>query len=77
MRAQSKPVFERERFAQLIEHRLRSAGRANTLLSDPCLEVVRQASKGLPRHAGRSLRTARGRPCRAGSIIYRTISCTR
>lgn len=65
---QLKPVLERERFTQLIQHSLKSAGCANTLLGDSGLEIVRQASKGLPRHAGR---------CRAGSIICRTISGTR
>ena len=58
VRVQLKPVLERERFAQLIQHSLKSAGCMNTLLSDSGLEILRQASKGLPRHAGRILRTA-------------------
>ena len=58
VRVQLKPVLERERFAQLIQHSLKSAGCTSTLLSDSGLEIVRQASKGLPRHAGRILRTA-------------------
>lgn len=48
--------------AQLNPHRyhaLKSAGCAYTLLTDSGLELLRQASKGLPRHAGRILRTAR------------------
>jgi MSHA biogenesis protein MshM len=53
-----RPVIERERFAQLIAHALKSAGCSHTLLADSGLEILRQASKGLPRHAGRILRTA-------------------
>ncbi len=55
---QIKPVVERERFAQLIGHALKSAGCKHTLLADSGMEVLRQASKGLPRQAGRILRTA-------------------
>ncbi len=58
VRVQLKPVLERERFALLIQHSLKSAGCTSTLLSDSGLEILRQASKGLPRHAGRILRTA-------------------
>jgi MSHA biogenesis protein MshM len=57
-RVQMRPVIERERFAQLIAHALKSAGCSHTLLADSGLEILRQASKGLPRHAGRILRTA-------------------
>lgn len=57
-RVQMRPVIERERFAQLIAHALKSAGCSHTLLADSGLEILRQASKGLPRHAGRLLRTA-------------------
>lgn len=57
-RVQLKPVVERERFAQLIAHALKSAGCQHTLLADSGMEVLRQASKGLPRQAGRILRTA-------------------
>ena len=57
-RVQLKPVLERERFAQLIQHGLKSAGCTHTLLADSGMEILRQASKGLPRHAGRILRTA-------------------
>jgi len=52
------PVFERERFARLIEHGLKSAGNSSTLLTDSGMEILRQASKGLPRNAARILRTA-------------------
>jgi MSHA biogenesis protein MshM len=52
------PVFERERFARLVEHGFKSAGCTHTLLTDSGLEILRHASKGLPRHAARILRTA-------------------
>ena len=58
VRVRLKPVLERERFCLLIEHALRSAGCPHTLLADSGMEVLRQASKGLPRQAGRILRTA-------------------
>lgn len=57
-RVQIKPVVERERFALMIGHALKSAGCQHTLLADSGMEVLRQASKGLPRLAGRILRTA-------------------
>lgn len=58
VRVQIKPVVERERFALLIQHALKGAGCQHTLLADSGMEVLRQASKGLPRQAGRILRTA-------------------
>ena len=57
-RVQLKPILERERFAQLIQHALKTAGCPHTLLADSGLELLRQASKGLPRQAGRILRTS-------------------
>lgn len=57
-RVQMKPILERERFSQLVQHALKSAGCQHTLLADSGLEILRQASKGLPRQAGRLLRTA-------------------
>ncbi|MFZ3285383.1 MAG: hypothetical protein WA191_00910 [Telluria sp.] len=53
-----KPIVERERFALMIGHALKSAGCTHTLLADSGMEVLRQASKGLPRQAGRILRSA-------------------
>lgn len=53
-----KPVVERERFAQLIAHGLQSAGCQHTMLADSGMEILRQASKGLPRQASRILCTA-------------------
>jgi len=58
VRMHLKPILERERFAQLIHHALKTAGCPHTLLTDSGLEHLRQASQGLPRQAGRILRTA-------------------
>jgi type II secretory pathway predicted ATPase ExeA len=58
VRVQLKPVVERERFAQLIHHALKVAGCQHTLLADSGMELLRQASQGLPRQAGRILRAA-------------------
>ena len=58
VRVQLKPVVERERFCLLIHHALKSAGCQHTVLSDSGMEILRQASKGLPRQAGRVLCTA-------------------
>ena len=55
---QLKPIFERERFAQLVTHGLKSAGCQHTLLADSGMEILRQACKGLPRQASRILCTA-------------------
>ena len=57
-RVQLQPIIERERFGQLIDHALQQAGCSHTLLADSGLELLRQASRGLPRHAGRILKTA-------------------
>jgi len=57
-RVQLWPILERERFSQLLQYALKSAGCQHTLLADSGLEILRQASKGLPRQAGRLLRTA-------------------
>jgi type II secretory pathway predicted ATPase ExeA len=58
VRVELKPVVQRERFAKLIDHAFKSAGCSHTLLSESGLEIVRQASKGLPRNAGTILCTA-------------------
>lgn len=57
-RVQLEPITERERFKALIDHALQSAGCSHTLLADSGMELLRQASLGLPRHAARILRTA-------------------
>ena len=58
VRVQLKAVLERERFALLIDHALKKAGSQHTLMTDLGLEILRQASKGLPRQAGRIVCTA-------------------
>lgn len=57
-RVHLKPILERERFAKLIHHALSSAGCKQTLMADTGLELLRQASQGIPRTAGTILRTA-------------------
>ena len=57
-RVELNPIIERERFKALIEHGLQSAGCSHTLLADSGMELLRQASLGLPRHAGRILKAA-------------------
>jgi type II secretory pathway predicted ATPase ExeA len=58
VRMQLRPVVERERFALLIQHALKTAGCQHTVLADSGLELLRLASQGLPRQAGRILRAA-------------------
>jgi MSHA biogenesis protein MshM len=58
VRVHLKPVLEHERFAKLIQHGFKVAGCSHTLISDPGMELLRQASQGLPRHAGRILQAA-------------------
>jgi len=57
-RVQLQPAIERERFAALIAFALKQAGCQHQLLSDSGMELLRQSSRGLPRHAGRILTTA-------------------
>jgi len=52
VRTNLAPITERERFHALIEHAFRHAGAQHTLLSDSALELLRQASQGVPRKAG-------------------------
>jgi type II secretory pathway predicted ATPase ExeA len=58
VRVHFTPVIERERFALLIAHALNAAGCTHTLLSDSGIEQLREASRGVPRQAGRILRNA-------------------
>jgi MSHA biogenesis protein MshM len=51
------PVIERERFAQLIQHVLTTAAARTPSWPTPGW-MLRLASQGLPRHAGRTLRAA-------------------
>jgi type II secretory pathway predicted ATPase ExeA len=58
VRLRLKPIIERERFHSLVNHAFKHAGAQHTLLSDSGLELLRQASRGLPRQAGRILKTS-------------------
>jgi type II secretory pathway predicted ATPase ExeA len=58
VRLQLKPIADRQRFKHLIEHAFKQAGAQHTLLSDSALELLRQASQGLPRQAGRIIKTS-------------------
>jgi type II secretory pathway predicted ATPase ExeA len=53
-----EPVFEQERFSQLIEQGFKDAGATQRLLSDPGIELLRMASKGKPRIASQLILTA-------------------
>lgn len=46
------PVFEKQRFADLLKYAFQEAGTTQQLLSDPGIELIRMASKGKPRVAG-------------------------
>lgn len=48
----------RESFAAAIEHALKVAGAQSRLLSDPALEMLFRATRGVPRNAARALRAA-------------------
>ncbi|MBU2762243.1 ExeA family protein [Acidithiobacillus caldus] len=58
VRLRLQPVLERERFTALVQYALKSAGCQHTLIADSGMELLRQASKGLPRQAGNILLTA-------------------
>ncbi len=58
VRIELSPILERERFAALVLHGLQQAGCQQRLLSDSGMELLRQASQGLPRKAALLLKTA-------------------
>lgn len=58
VRLRLTPIIERERFGNLIEHAFKQVGAQHTLLSESGVELLRQASQGLPRQAGRILKTS-------------------
>ena len=70
VRLQLMPVVERERFAELITYALKAVGCQHTLLADSGMELLRLASQGLPRQAGRILKTAMRWPCQKALIIF-------
>ncbi len=51
-------ISDRERFKALIDHGFKTAGCTTTLMADSGMELLRQASLGLPRHAGRIIKIA-------------------
>jgi len=57
LRIQFAPITEREKFASLVQHGLRTSGCKHALLSDSGMELLRQSSKGTPRKAGLILKT--------------------
>jgi MSHA biogenesis protein MshM len=50
--------FDRETFGAFIEHGLKAAGATTKILSDPALELLFRASRGVPRVASKLLRAA-------------------
>ena len=58
VKIQLQPVLDRDRFSALVNHGVKSAGCKHSLIADSGMEILRQASKGLPRQAGRILRNA-------------------
>jgi MSHA biogenesis protein MshM len=63
---QLQPVIERERFQALLEHAMQQAGCNHTLISDSGIELLRNASMGLPRHAGRIIKGSMQRAMKKG-----------
>lgn len=58
MKEKLEPVFEQERFSQLIEQGFKDAGATQQLISDPGIELLRMASKGKPRIASQLIQNA-------------------
>jgi len=58
VRASLQPIQDQTHFRALIEQAFKTVGCQQTLLSDSGLEMLRQASRGLPRLAGQILKTA-------------------
>ena len=58
MKEKLEPVFEQERFSQLIAQGLKDAGATQQLISDPGIELLRMASKGKPRIASQLILNA-------------------
>ena len=58
MKEKLEPVFEQERFSQLIEQGFKDAGATQQLISDPGIELLRMASKGKPRIASQLILNA-------------------
>lgn len=52
------PWSQREDFAAIIQHGLEAVGASSKILSDPSMELLHRASRGLPRVASKLLRAA-------------------
>jgi len=57
-RVQLQPIIEADRFSKLIDFAMQQTGCQQRLVSDSGMELLRQSSRGLPRHAGRIIITA-------------------
>ncbi len=55
---QLQRIIEPKRFSRLMEFAMKQAGCQHQLFSDSGMELLRQSSRGLPRHAGRIITTA-------------------
>ena len=53
-----EPIFEQERFSNLLKQGFEEAGATQQLLSDPGIELLRMASKGKPRMASQIIQNA-------------------
>lgn len=58
VRVHMDAMLDQETFRALIAHAFKAVGCSQTLLSDSGLELLRQASQGMPRQAGQILKTA-------------------
>ncbi len=57
-RVQLQPMIEADRFSQLIGFAMKQVGCQHQLFSDSGMALLRQSSRGLPRHAGLIITTA-------------------
>ncbi len=57
-RVHLQPIIESERFSKMVAFAMQQAGCQQQLISDSGMELLRQTSRGLPRHAGRIITTA-------------------
>ena len=55
VRTKMAPISERDRFEAMILHGLKEVGCCHQLISDSGMEILRVASRGLPRYASRIL----------------------
>lgn len=53
-----EPIFEQERFSQLVDQGFKDAGATQRMLSEPGIELLRMASKGKPRIASQLILNA-------------------